>query len=111
MHPSLRLKFAVGGVALVLSLAAQATTIAQAKRILADRMKDPSSVQFRNVKAFKSGAVCGEYNAKNSFGAYVGFTPFGVDADGLIMDAPELDGLPSSYAQAAMKQFLRECEG
>lgn len=44
-------------------------------------MKDPSSVQLRNVKVRidpdKSGArMCGEFNAKNALGGYVGFEKF-----------------------------------
>lgn len=43
--------------------------------------KDASSVQVRNVKVAQSGLpggshVCGEFNGKNSYGAYVGFEPF-----------------------------------
>ena len=42
--------------------------------------KDPSSVEFRNQIAYtdkKYGAVaCGQYNAKNSFGGYIGFQGF-----------------------------------
>ena len=52
---------------------------------LTSSLKDPSSVQFRNESFYqttiehKDGkvpstvAVCGEINAKNSYGAYVGF--------------------------------------
>ena len=40
-------------------------------------LKDPASVQYRNVRVVnkKDGrkAVCGEFNAKNSFGGYGGF--------------------------------------
>jgi hypothetical protein len=51
--------------------------LAEAKKSLADKMKDPSSVQFRNVKLCETkGMVTGEANAKNSFGAYTGFEPF-----------------------------------
>lgn len=44
-------------------------------------VKDPSPVQLRNVKVRidpdRSGArMCGEFNAKNGFGAYVGFQKF-----------------------------------
>lgn len=48
-------------------------------------LKDPESAQFRNVKVVKSesqggayngGYVCGEFNAKNGFGAYTGFHRF-----------------------------------
>lgn len=42
-------------------------------------LKDPGSAQFRDA-AYRSGekwqAYCGELNAKNSFGAYHGFTRF-----------------------------------
>lgn len=48
-------------------------------------LKDPDSGNFRNVYFVrgnntsglsKEGYVCGEVNAKNAFGAYVGFHPF-----------------------------------
>jgi len=48
-------------------------------RAVADQMKDPNSAQFRNWHAFQSNhgvLVCGEVNARNSFGGYVGFTHF-----------------------------------
>ena len=43
----------------------------------ADAFKDPSSVQFRKVALNPEKTVlCGEANAKNSFGGYTGFRPF-----------------------------------
>ena len=43
-------------------------------------LKDPNSATFKHYRAFrdKDGAlrVCGAVNSKNSFGGYVGFTPF-----------------------------------
>lgn len=49
---------------------------------LASQLKDPSSVQYRGVRSFVTSGnqriICGEYNAKNSFGAYTGFKPFWV---------------------------------
>jgi hypothetical protein len=39
---------------------------------------DPLGVQFRQV-VVKGGLVCGEYNAKNSYGAYTGFHNFVFD--------------------------------
>lgn len=55
-----------------------------AKNEISSEMKDPESVKFRNVKYIKSndnndyvkGTVCGEYNAKNGYGAYTGYKPF-----------------------------------
>jgi len=51
------------------------------KKILADKMKDPLSVQFRNIRQDRVGPkmatrLCGEFNAKNSYGAYTGFKYF-----------------------------------
>ncbi|CAN7162736.1 hypothetical protein LJR234_000312 [Mesorhizobium amorphae] len=44
-------------------------------------VKDPSSLQLRNLSRFTPvgadyEAVCGELNAKNGFGGYVGFQAF-----------------------------------
>lgn len=44
-------------------------------------VKDPSSLQLRNLSRFTPPgadyqAVCGEMNAKNGFGGYVGFQAF-----------------------------------
>lgn len=41
-------------------------------------MKDPASAQFRNVLVHGK-LVCGEVNARNTFGGYAGFSPFLVD--------------------------------
>lgn len=40
------------------------------------RLKDPASAEFRNVFVSSSYAVCGEVNAKNSFGGYSGYVRF-----------------------------------
>lgn len=50
--------------------------IGMAKTDVANRLKDPMSAQFRNVKLTKDGNVCGEVNGKNSYGAYSGFVSF-----------------------------------
>lgn len=42
---------------------------------LEDHLKDADSAKLKNVRA-KDGTVCGMVNAKNSYGAYAGFTPF-----------------------------------
>lgn len=44
------------------------------------QVKDPNSVAFRNVMG-----NCGEINAKNGFGAYVGFKRFLVKPDGQVV--------------------------
>ena len=53
--------------------------------VLRQQLKDPESLQTRNVIAVRRGQwdfVCGEYNAKNSFGGYVGFKKFAWRSNG-----------------------------
>ena len=53
------------------------------KEAIADKMKDPDSVKFRRMKFYKPikdghqiTVLCGELNAKNSLGGYVGYDDF-----------------------------------
>jgi hypothetical protein len=56
--------------------------IADAQTLITDRLKDPESARFRAVfTSPKMLAVCGEVNAKNSMGGYVGFRRFIVAQD------------------------------
>lgn len=54
--------------------------IVKAKRSVSELMKDPSSTKFKHVffnETEKGGPViCGNYDSKNSFGAYSGFKRF-----------------------------------
>lgn len=43
---------------------------------LKNSLKDPSSAEIRNSRLGKSGVICGEVNAKNSFGAFTGYKKF-----------------------------------
>ena len=63
-------------IAVLACFSASAATPAEAKRFVANRMKDPGSVQFRSVRSYSGGVVCGESNAKNEYGGYTGFKPF-----------------------------------
>lgn len=45
-------------------------TLAAAKAAVKNILKDPDSVRFMNVSANVLGDICGEYNAKNSYGGY-----------------------------------------
>ena len=61
-----------------------------AKKRIAYSLTDPDSAKFREVfVAPNQVAVCGDVNAKNSFGGYTGFRKFiyssskqGIDGDG-----------------------------
>jgi hypothetical protein len=52
------------------------------EELIKSKLTDPDSARFRNVmavrpKSFSSGFLfCGEVNAKNQLGGYVGFQPF-----------------------------------
>ncbi|MCW5669763.1 MAG: hypothetical protein KIT86_08880 [Hydrogenophaga sp.] len=51
----------------------------RAKVVIADQLRDPGSAQFRSLRvaSYAGGVlVCGEVNAKNSFGGYAGFVRF-----------------------------------
>ncbi|MFM9901246.1 MAG: hypothetical protein ACKVOT_09530, partial [Polaromonas sp.] len=37
-----------------------------------NNLKDPQSAQFKDVKKYSEGVVCGSVNAKNSMGGYSG---------------------------------------
>lgn len=68
-------------------------------------LKDPSSAQYQNVTYVSSKeAVCGEVNAKNSYGAYVGFRRFHVRA-GKAMLEPS-DALMSIGPNAELEQAV-----
>lgn len=60
--------------------------IAFAQEKAAYDLRDPGSAQFRNLYALTRGmgddSVCGEINAKNAYGAYVGFSMFYVNHKG-----------------------------
>jgi len=60
------------------SLAPQAQLIQQAKEAVSHDLNDPESAQFRDVVVCSADqtVVRGEVNAKNLFGAYIGFKPF-----------------------------------
>lgn len=53
--------------------------IEQAQTAVTRELTDPGSAQFRDVFAYAKAdkwIVCGEINAKNKFGGYVGFKRF-----------------------------------
>ena len=50
--------------------------IDMAKSAVVRQLKDPQSAQFEQLTKFSEGVVCGNVNAKNAMGGYVGFKPF-----------------------------------
>jgi len=90
---------------------ARKDAVKNGKQLVANRMLDPAAVQFRQVVYVESdmqekGAqsrhiVCGELNAKNSYGGYVGFTRFFVDY-GTTGNAPIVQICNATDAAAAL---------
>jgi hypothetical protein len=65
---------------LALAACQQPDPFADAKAAVAHELKDPESAQFRDLKQY-GDLICGEVNAKNSYGGYVGFEPFYTQGD------------------------------
>jgi len=57
---------------------------------------DADSARFRSLYISSSGVVCGEVNAKNRFGAYVGFRMFEYDNRHGLAEVKIKDDEPSS---------------
>lgn len=64
---------------------------------LRSMMKDPDAVKFESVKGYGNGVVCGMFNAKNGYGAYVGSKPFIVTREDSLLEVP----IPSSMGTGA----------
>jgi hypothetical protein len=72
-------------------------------------LKDPSSVTYRNINAKKTVLgtyqVCGEFNAKNSFGAYAGFSRFMYDEASPKHGTKEIFSVEPKESAEAIKLF------
>lgn len=81
----------------------------KARAYIADLTRDPAAVQFRKIIA-DDGCVQGEVNAKNAYGAYVGYQAFyyNVKEDlGAIDESRSLPTLPGSdEALDSMSQHM-----
>jgi hypothetical protein len=74
--------------------------------IVRQSLKDPDSAQFRNLRVGWLGGLCGEVNAKNAMGGYVGFTAFSAnDTTGVHL---ALDGNPNSKDPDEMWKVLQD---
>lgn len=86
---------AVLSVALMVSTGCkdrQSPLVTGAENAVRQMLKDPGSVEFRNVSVIQLSTaegdapiVCGEFNARNSLGGYVGFEPFAWHPDGKLI--------------------------
>lgn len=105
----MRVKTAAAACLTVVSIACfaapgDASFVARAKETLAKELKDPGSVQYRGLfiasRDTPKGAelsLCGEMNAKNSYGGYGGFRPFIATEAGWAYFGDQIDALQAEY--------------
>jgi hypothetical protein len=67
--------------------------LAQVEDAVRDRLKDPESARFTDVRKFPNGNACGWVNAKNSFGGYVGRKPFAYVDRAVLLDSASFESL------------------
>lgn len=97
----MRRKALVGGLAVFIAVVAGSFTfwfglipgtdpakIRWARSQIAQQMRDPGSAKFASDRV-SGEAVCGTVNAKNAYGAYVGFTPYVAIRGGVVSIQPE----------------------
>lgn len=61
-------------------------------------LKDPDSAQFRDERLTPAGVLCGEVNAKNSMGGYIGFRKYISIQEGMVYI--ERDGVLGEWKTA-----------
>ena len=100
------------GSALAAGNAAAAPTIAQAKAVskvaLAAELRDPRSAYYERVtsRRLRTGYIvfCGEVNAKNAMGGYVGFVRFFAVDDNAWVDMPSSSTGAEPFRRAAFEE-------
>ena len=70
-------------------------TLATVLEAVSDQLLDPGAAQFRHIRISKRpDMICGEINAKNGYGAYVGFQPFySLGIDRASLPPPQIGGI------------------
>ena len=86
-------------------------SIAEAKTNIKLNLKDPDSAIFRNHIDTRQKIVCGEVNAKNSFGGFIGYRSFIYkETDkSVIIEGSNSDGLSGMKAVTRYLQNANAC--
>jgi len=92
------------------------TSVGVALRSIKHALKDADSAKFRSVGVIvsepfdssKAGVVCGEVNAKNSFGGYTGFKEFVMVPAGIAIEGtnPEFTRLWNAHCAGKPIRYL-----
>lgn len=75
--------------------------ISKARAVVKSNLNDADSAQFRNERVYRVNGgttVCGEVNAKNLMGGYMGFQQFSVD-EGVVMNMGDGAVLDCQFAE------------
>lgn len=84
-----------------------------AKRVrsaMEEYLFDPFSAEYRKLRAGRNGAVCGQVNAKNRLGAYVGFRDFVVGKDGkTVYSSGHSDGVETELYSSFAEAYVNAC--
>lgn len=83
--------------------------IDNAKSAVIRQLKDPQSAQFEQLTKFSEGVVCGNVNAKNAMGGYVGFKPFifNGEEEGEVDLKPGPDSIADFCSNKPMKKVAK----
>jgi hypothetical protein len=78
--------------------------ISMGEKYVREKIRDPASAQFRNQFIGKGGAPCGEVNAKDAFGAYLGYQRYISVARELTMLAQDM---PAEEFEESWREMCR----
>lgn len=81
-----------------------------AEKALEGVLKDPSSAEYRNISSSWEW-VCGEVNAKNSYGGYTGYQPFLINrrSGRVELFNPTIErAVPTDIARTQFEQMARK---
>lgn len=82
-------------------------TIPELRGGLVRSLKDPQSAQFRSERLGKnSGYLCGELNAKNEMGGYVGFRRFIATSRGSAVEGENLKSWPDAEQDMPQEKLI-----
>lgn len=81
-------------------------TLQRVLRLVSARFRDPYGTQFDTLSRASEHCVTGRVNARNGFGAFVGFSPFVVHVDNeeVVISSTERGSLRSSLATPAASE-------
>lgn len=83
---------------------------AAVKKAMASQLFDPFSARFQDLRAGRKGAICGKYNAKNRYGAYVGFKDFVLSRDReTVFTSEHNDGIGTEIYGSFAEAYVNAC--